>query len=80
MSMQGVAELGYFIIRIIEVNELNLTVGLEKNGHPQIYYIPNQGRVEEANAEKLQAIREKVDERLSSYDSQIQNLFITSVP
>jgi 20S proteasome alpha/beta subunit len=45
-SMQDIAELGYFIIRNIEENELDIYVGLDKR-HPQICYIPNQGEVRE---------------------------------
>ncbi|MFZ0511523.1 MAG: hypothetical protein WAM14_07950 [Candidatus Nitrosopolaris sp.] len=75
MLMQDVAKLGCFIIRYIEVNELDRRVGLDKNKHPQIYYIPNQGKVREASEEELNAIRNKVDEWLGNYNNQIANLF-----
>jgi 20S proteasome alpha/beta subunit len=74
-SMQDVAELGYFIIRNIEENKLDAEVGLDKNQHPQIYRISNDGEVTQDNEEQLGTIRKKVDVWLSTYNSEIENLF-----
>jgi 20S proteasome alpha/beta subunit len=74
-STQDIAELGYFIIRNIEENELDTLVGLDKT-HPQIYYIPNQGAIREASEQELNAIKNKVDVWLNKYNSQVENLFI----
>jgi hypothetical protein len=46
MNMKQVAELGYFIIKIIEKYELEDTVGLSKKqespeSRPQIWFIPD---------------------------------------
>jgi 20S proteasome alpha/beta subunit len=41
MSMESVAELGYFIIKYIETFELDLTVGVGDNGRPQIFFLPD---------------------------------------
>jgi 20S proteasome alpha/beta subunit len=81
MLMQDVAEIGYFIIRNIDENELDKKVGLDKRDpdkiHPQIYYIPNNVELEirEANEQELNAIKEKVDVWLTKYENQIKNLF-----
>lgn len=74
-SMQDIAELGYFIIRNIEENELDRYVGLDKR-HPQIYYIPNQGEIREASEQELNVIKTKVDGWLSKYNGQVENLFV----
>ena len=42
MTMEEVAGLGFFIIRSIEVNELDDSVGVGEEGKPQIFFIPNQ--------------------------------------
>jgi 20S proteasome alpha/beta subunit len=41
MSMENVAELGYFIIKYIETFELDLTVGVGDKGRPQIWFLPD---------------------------------------
>lgn len=74
--MQDVAELGYFIIRNIEENILDGKVGLGENRHPQVYYIPNEKEVREANEPELNAIKNKVDEWLIKSNNQIENLFV----
>jgi hypothetical protein len=76
--MQDVAELGYFIIRNIEENILDGKVGLGKSRHPQIYYIPSdkESNVREASEAESTAIKNKVDEWLSKYNNQIENLFV----
>jgi 20S proteasome alpha/beta subunit len=78
MVMQDVAELGYFIIRNIEENILDGKVGLGKSRHPQIYYIPSdkESNVREASEAELTAIKNKVEEWLSKYNNQIENLFV----
>ncbi len=40
MGMKQVAELGYFLIKLVERYELEATVGVE-TGHPQIWFLPN---------------------------------------
>jgi hypothetical protein len=40
MTMEDVAELGYFIIKYIETNELDLAVGIGDK-RPQIWFLPN---------------------------------------
>jgi 20S proteasome alpha/beta subunit len=41
MNMEDVAELGYFIIKYIEMFELDLTVGVGDKGRPQIWFLPD---------------------------------------
>lgn len=41
MTMEQVAELGYFIIKYIEGFQLNLTVGVNE-GYPQIWFVPDR--------------------------------------
>jgi len=51
LSMEQVAELGYFIIKYIENFELILTVGVGHIGYPQNWFIPHDER-EEGEREK----------------------------
>ncbi len=61
MSMEQVAELGYFIIKYIEHFELDLAVGVESNAanypnnHPQIWFVPDNtnGTKHDYEADKL---------------------------
>jgi hypothetical protein len=75
--MQEISELGYFIIRNIEDNALDGRVGVGKNKHPQIYFIPNnkESQVREANEAELNTTKDKVDQWLNKYDAQVRNLF-----
>ena len=42
MTMEQVAELGYFVIRYIQETELDFTVGVNKERpHPDIWFLPN---------------------------------------
>ena len=44
ITMEKAAEIGWFIIKYIEDHELHSSVGVGKNGYPQIWFIPNDER------------------------------------
>ena len=58
MSIEQVAELGYFAIKYIEDFKLTQTVGVADK-HPQIHYIPDNKRDYPAKEEQLEQFRNK---------------------
>jgi 20S proteasome alpha/beta subunit len=76
MTMEQVAELGYFIIRYVESFRLDLSVGIN-NENPQVWYIPNRYRENTqheiinddimASNEQLYEMRIRVDKRLRKH-------------
>ena len=44
MTMKQVAELGYFVIALVERHFLDATIGIG-DGHPQVFFIPDHHRV-----------------------------------
>ena len=82
MSMLEVAELGFFVIKLIQEFELDNTVGIG-NGYPQIVLIPNpenkEGEIEEGGVlptirslsnSELSDLKEKVVRRLERFKKQ----------
>ncbi len=63
MTMNQVAELGYFIIKYIEATELDASVGVG-NGHPQVWFIPNNPPQGVSEEEKKKYEVHKPDEEL----------------
>lgn len=79
MGMKQAAELGYFVIKLIERNRLDETVGIGE-GHPQVWFLPNnpqtQGStygidtsIRSANAGELDGMAESVKRKLDLFDS-----------
>jgi 20S proteasome alpha/beta subunit len=85
LTMEQVAELGYFIIKCIEKFKLEESVGLD-NENPQVWYIPNRyvqnehGVVTEnddiqATERQLDPISIRVDRRIRKHEKQLAKLF-----
>ncbi|MGA9150734.1 MAG: hypothetical protein WBZ36_09155 [Candidatus Nitrosopolaris sp.] len=74
MSMEQVAELGYFAIKYIEDFGLTQTVGVADK-HPQIHYIPDYRQDYPAKEEQLEQFRSKAAVRLKEYEDHLQALF-----
>lgn len=56
MGMKQVAELGYFLVKLIERFKLDETVGVE-SGHPQVWFLPNNPPRGEGQSEEDRSIR-----------------------
>jgi len=85
LTMEQVAEIGYFIIRYIEKLGLDLSVGLD-NENPQVWYIPNRYEENEqhqvirnddrpASNEELDRILIRVERRLKKHEKHLSKLF-----
>jgi len=88
MTMEEVAELGYFIVRYIEKFELDLTVGAGSNA-PQIWFLPDNSLNEvgqnpepssrypdyQAQPALLEKFEKNTNERLKQSERQINELF-----
>ncbi len=79
MGMKDVAELGYFVIKLIENKELDASVGVER-GHPQVWFLPdnpqtpdstygNEVTIRAANEIELDGMAESVKRKLDLFDS-----------
>ncbi len=79
MGMKKVAEVGYFLIKMVEKFELEATVGVE-SGHPQVWFLPdnpqapsssygNDASIRSANAIELDQMAESVKRKLDLFDS-----------
>jgi 20S proteasome alpha/beta subunit len=83
MTMEQVAELGYFIIKYIEDFKLNFTVG----GEPMIWFIPDDEKGEsgekidyvlkERRPEQYSQIRDNAIERFRTHENNIKRLFVS---
>jgi len=76
LTMEQVAEIGYFIIRYIEDNDLDNSVGIGKH-KPLVWFIPQNitQRPYIASEEFLTKVEEKTDGRLSEFLGNIHALF-----
>lgn len=75
MTIRQVAELGYFIIKVIERYQLDETVGLDKlNEHfenkPQIWFIPDNESDYPASKDILLELEEKINERIKKLENE----------
>lgn len=79
MGMKQVAELGYFVIKLIERNKLDETVGVGAE-HPQVWFLPNNPptpsaangtdhSIRPANAIELDGMAESVKRELDLFDN-----------
>jgi 20S proteasome alpha/beta subunit len=73
MDMNQVAELGYFIIKVIQKYNLEDTVGLsekkeERESKPHIWLIPDNAHDEEASENFLNQLESHVNRRLAEMD------------
>jgi 20S proteasome alpha/beta subunit len=76
MTMEQVAELGYFIIRYIEKFELDSTVGVG-DGHPQVWLIPHSRdqEVKQINdAGTLKRFEDSSKKRIEQFSNEIGKL------
>ncbi len=74
-DLRQVAELGYFIIKVIERYQLDETVGLDKlNEHfenkPQIWFIPDNESDYPASKNILLELEEKINERIKKLENE----------
>lgn len=88
MTMEQVAELGYFIIKYIEGTELDSSVGIG-NSHPQVWFIPNNPppnisedekkkyEVHKADDQLLQKLKELAESRLQKVREDTVEIFTT---
>jgi hypothetical protein len=85
MSMERVAEIGYFVIKYIEELKLDHTVGLADK-RPQVWYIPDQYEENDqkeivgnndrlATDDELWVLEERVIRRIKNYDDNVMALF-----
>lgn len=74
MTMQQIAELGYFTIKYIEKFGLDTTVGVNHRG-PQIWFIPNNDKIFEADDTLLGRLERLTQIRLEKYTENIDSLF-----
>lgn len=79
MTMEQVAELGYFIIRHIEQTKLDDSVGVG-DGHPQIWFVPKdiQKQIQRAAPELLEQLQKRAKERLTEFENGVKQLFAAS--
>ena len=63
-------ELGYFIIKYIERFELNGNVG----GEPQVWFIPDAGKLHELSRDLCNKFNENTDKRLDKHANDLSNL------
>lgn len=81
MSMEQVAELGYFIIKYIEAFELDLSVGVAEGAHPQIWFLPDgfapdgSCKVFEPNQALLDKLETNTTIRLQRYRNSLPDLY-----
>jgi 20S proteasome alpha/beta subunit len=77
MTMNEAAELGYLVVRYIERNELDnsVGVGLEK---PQVWFIPNTGQPKEQSGDLLDGFEERSLKRLEKMASDVSDLWKTA--
>lgn len=74
MTMQQITELGCFTIKYIERFGLDTTVGVNHRG-PQIWFIPNNGKISEADNMLLGRLERLTEIRLERYTENIDSLF-----
>jgi 20S proteasome alpha/beta subunit len=75
MTMEQIAEIGYFIVKYIEKFKLNYTVG----GEPMIWFMAADKKddypLKETHPEQYESIRNNAIERLHKHERQINDLF-----
>jgi len=81
MTMEQVAEIGYFIIKYIEEFKLNYTVG----GEPMIWFIPDNEKdkngektdyvLRERRPQQFKSIKKRATERLRKHDTHLKDIF-----
>lgn len=69
-TMEQIAELGYFLIKYIERFELNGNVG----GEPQVWFIPNAGKLRELSLYKRNKFKEITNKRLAKHADDLSGL------
>lgn len=75
MTMEKAVEFGYFMIRYIEKYDLDNTIGTGKE-KPQIWHIPDKGRVHESTEESvLNTLENKVQDMLEKNEKHLKALF-----
>jgi 20S proteasome alpha/beta subunit len=74
MTMTQSAELGCFIIRYIEKNRLDLTVGVG-DFNPQVWFIPRGGERRELQKEEICDLQTKIDEKISRLNKSITEIW-----
>ena len=74
MTMKEVAELGSFIIKYIEDNKLDLTVGVG-DLKPQIWYMPLDGTRRQLEDKEVDVIQINNDKKLNELMSSITNFW-----
>lgn len=67
MTLEKLAELGYFIIKYIDKYNLEDRVGLGGQ-KPQVWFIPEQGNVEEVILERLEKIEQNTNKMFENLD------------
>lgn len=74
MKMDQVAQLGCFIIKYIEKNKLDLTVGVD-NLNPQIWFIPKDGERRQLGEEEISGLQTKIDEKIGKLNNSITDIW-----
>jgi 20S proteasome alpha/beta subunit len=79
MSMEQVAELGYFIVKYVESFKLDLTVGVDSQSgpynKPQIWFIPDIGPDFQANPTLLDEFETKTKIRIDKVQEYIKSCY-----
>jgi 20S proteasome alpha/beta subunit len=86
MSMEQIAQVGYFVIKYIENFRLNYTVG----GEPMIWFIPDDEKgedgekmdypLEETRPDQFKSIKNKAMERFHKHEEELNDLFKGPTP
>lgn len=75
MTMKEFAILSWFIIKYIEDNQLDETVGVD-NLEPQIYYVEHKGKIDRnPNPAELKEIKKAVDGAFRKFDEHVNGIF-----
>lgn len=82
ITMEEVAEIGYFIIKYIERFELDRSVGVGDK-KPQIWFIPDGSPAQDyvprqANTELMESFERKTNERLDKLRENLENFYTLS--